>query len=93
MVKTLVFDKKCLITRFFVQNTYLFVSEHSASFSLFKKKKTPIFFEICGQGVCPSPQFTDMSATNRFFLTPSQRYKSPTEYVFFGYLNQQLPVM
>ena len=39
----------------FLTNTYFSVKEHSASFSLFKKK-TPIFlFENCGQEVCSPP--------------------------------------
>ena len=46
---------------FFYQNTYFSVSEHSASFSLLKKKYT-ILVSDCGV----DPPFTDQSATISF---------------------------
>ena len=43
---------------------YFSVAEHSASFSLFKKKKKPILVAARG----PPPLFTDRSVTNMCFL-------------------------
>ena len=42
---------------------YFFISEHSASLSLFQKKN--LFGN--GQGVCPLPPFTDWSVIYSFY--------------------------
>ena len=54
--------------------TYLFVSEHSASLTLFERKKNR---KLQTGGPPPHP-FTDMSATNSFFTRSQVRLKKIT---------------
>ena len=64
-----VVDKMFLRTRFFNKiqdSTYFSVSEHSASFSLFKKKKIKKI-ESCGQGVFPPPRLKTCPQLIGFF--------------------------